>query len=120
MSFDIMKIFDVIILFLGAYIAYGAVRLKANNIPQTFIPMENQRRCKDVEGLSKTLFLPACLFALASLLYGVFSFLTDFQLLPESVSNQASIISMALMILFIVAWVYFSYVLRKAVEKYCS
>ena len=119
MSFDIMKIFDVIILLLGAYIAYGAVRLKANNIPQTFIPMENQRKCKDVEGLSKTLFPPACLFAAASLLYGVFSFLTDFGILPEQITSKASVISMALMILFIVAWIYFSYVLRKAVEKYC-
>ena len=119
MDFDIMKIFDVIILALGVYIAFCAVRLKSNNVPSTLIPPELLKKCRNVEGLCTRLFGPTCLFAFVSLLYGVYSSIFDFQLVTVT-SQVNSIINVALILLFIVGWVYFSYVLRKATEEFCG
>lgn len=119
MDFDIMKIFDVIILALGAYIVFCAVRLKSNNVPSTLIPPEYLKKCRDVEGLCKKLFRPACIFALVSLLYGVYSFVFDFGLVSTS-SQVTSIVNVVLIGLFFVGWIYFSYILRKASEEFCQ
>lgn len=118
MNFDIMKIFDVIILALGLYIAFCAVRLKSNNVPSTLIPPELLKKCKNISGLCNRLFRPTCLFAFVSLLYGIYSSIFDFQLVAVA-SQINSIINVALILLFIVGWVYFSYVLRKATEEFC-
>lgn len=119
MDFDIMKIFDVIILVLGIYIAFCAFRLKNKTVPATLIPAELMRKCKDTEGLCKKLFLPTCMFALVSLVYGIYSFLFDFHIVATS-SQFQSVLNVGLILLFFVGWIYFSYVLRKATEEFCS
>ncbi|MCR4673902.1 MAG: hypothetical protein K5675_02745 [Lachnospiraceae bacterium] len=118
MSFDIMKIFDIIILVLGVYIAYCAVRVKGGNIPTTFVAPEDVRKCKDKEGLCKAIFMPACVFGVVSLVYGVYSVIFDFGII-EAGSDITSILNAVLILIFVIGWVYFSYVLRKSVAKFC-
>ena len=118
MSIDVIKIFDVIVLCLGIFLFFGAFQIKKGIIPTTFVPADALLKCHDLDGMKKRLFPATILFAAVSLVYGIYSILFDFHILNYS-NSLTSFFNVFLIIAFIVTWVFFSRVLKKAVEEYC-
>ena len=118
MSIDVIKVFDVIVFALGIFLFFGAFQVHKGVIPHTFIPAEAMSKCHDLEGMKNRLFPATLLFAIVSLGYGIYGILFDFHIVACE-GTLVSVSNVALIILFVATWVYFSRVLKKAVEECC-
>ncbi len=110
---DFILVFDVIILVLGAYIVYTGIKMKRErNVPTLFFAKEELNRCRDTEGLADYLFPRTMIFGGISAVFGVLGFFHDVMgVLPEW-------INIVMMVVFLGAWGWFSWSLRKGKEAY--
>ena len=110
---DMMVIFDVIITIMGTYIIFSTIKMKKDGmVPNLFVPVEEMTKCKDQPGFIAFLFPRAIIFGLVSAIFGIEGVCNDMFL------NLGQIVNVIMIVVFIVAWVWFSMQLRKGKEKF--
>jgi len=110
---DFMQIFDVIIGCLGLYMIIAGIRSqKAGEIDKIFVPDEDKVRCRNMKGFTKYLVPKVYVFGGVSFVFGVLSFIND------RFTNLGGYVNAAMYIAFIVAWVWFSFSIKKGREKF--
>ena len=98
---DMMVIFDVIITIMGSYIIFSTIKMKKDGmVPNLFVPVEEMTKCKDQPGF------------IVSAIFGIEGVCNDMFL------NLGQIVNVIMIVVFIVAWVWFSMQLRKGKEKF--
>ena len=113
MNFNIMLIFDVIILALGIYVVYSAEKMrKDRKVPELFVSSQEMKACVNELGFINFLFPKALAFGLACVLFGLEGLYNDF------IYDFGKAVNAAEIIIFIGAWIYFSVMLRKGRNEY--
>lgn len=81
-------------------------------VPNLFVPVEEMTKCKDQPGFIAFLFPRAIIFGIVSAIFGIEGVCNDMFL------NLGQIVNVIMIVVFIVAWVWFSMQLRKGKEKF--
>ncbi len=116
---NFMLIFDAIILALAIYLFASAIYMKVKKqIPSMFVPSAYISHCKDVLGYISYVFPKTLLFSIVTFLFGGEATLNDIHLLGFIPTNVEKIINVVFMIAFLIVWIYFSSVLKKAYRKF--
>ncbi len=115
MKFDFMIIFDVVVTLLGIYLMFIGFRMKKDaKIPPSFVAKEEMVTCRDEAGFANFLFPRTILFALTSLAFGIEGMVNDLIIAINPYVNVAMII------VFLLGWSWFSIGLRKGRGEYCG
>lgn len=110
----IMAVFGIILIGLGVFLLVHAILMKKNEeVPDLFLDIEDRKKCRDMKALARDLYPAVLLFSIVSMAFGVEEFLNLFLHFPRI----ESVIAVAI---FLVAWAWFSHVLKKGKEKYCT
>lgn len=110
---DFILVFDVIILLLGIYIVFSAIRMNMEKtVPTLFLSRDELGRCRDMEGMVKFLFPRALIFGGISALFGLQGFYNDVT------GKMPDWVNIVMMVIFLAAWGWFSMALRKGKETY--
>ena len=114
MNFDVMMVFDVIIIALGLYLfAQSIIGLKNKTVPSTVVPAEDMARCKDEAAMSAYLLPKVIIFAVMCFACGVQGLINDTKLV-----EMPKMVNTGFLILFLAGWSIFSYCIVKARKKY--
>ena len=114
MDMSFMTIFDVIIGILGLYLVFIGIKgYKKGEVDPMMITTEELTRCSDVPGLSRYLMPKTAIFGGFCVVFGIQGLLNDTG--KVSFSQPVNVI---FLIAFIVVWVIFSIIIRKAKKTY--
>jgi uncharacterized membrane protein HdeD (DUF308 family) len=114
MDMNFMLIIDVVILVLGAYLVFAGIKnYKLGDVDNMLITAEERAKCSDIKGLSNYLMPKSAIFGAFCILFGIQGLLSDSQKLefPKAVNA-------AFLVAFVIVWVVFSSVIRKAKKTY--
>ncbi|MCR5144063.1 MAG: hypothetical protein K6B67_01995 [Lachnospiraceae bacterium] len=115
MNINFMIVFNFILLFLGVYLLYAAVKMKKDEIiPRAFVAEEEMKSCTDEAGFARFLYPRTLVFSIASLLVGIEGVVNDM------IVELNGHINIVMIIVFLAAWLYFSSALRKGRGEYCG
>jgi len=115
MKFDIMTIFDILLLVFGAYMIFAGLRMKkTGKITTLIIPAAEIERIHDKEAFISEIYGKMLLFAAVIACYGLFGILTD--LIPGL--PGAAIGNIIGLLIFFVVMFWFFKSLSKAKGKY--
>lgn len=110
---NMMLIFDVIMIFLGAVILIQGIQMKRKNeMSGLFVPAEEMTKCKDISGFCKAMFPKVMIFGIISTGFGIQGLIND------TVYPFGKGVTLIVLVVFIGAWIWFSMVLKKEKEKY--
>lgn len=111
-NLNVFILVDYILNFLGIYIIYCGIRgKKEGRLSPMFLPPNV--RVSDMEGLVKYTFPRIIAFGAICIVYGTFGFVID-----TYFKDASRIITGVSTLLFLIAYVWFSMMLRKAREKF--
>ena len=103
-----MLIFEILVLLLGLLIIYRALRMKKKGIvPSLFVSSFEMKSIRDEGGFIKEIFPNCVVFGIGSVAFGLEGILDEFL----NFGNRVNAIAI---IVFLLLWIYFSYMLRKA------
>lgn len=103
-----MLIFEILVLLLGLLIIYRALRMKKNGVvPSLFVSSFEMKSIVDVAGFIKEIFPNCVVFGIGSVAFGIEGILDEFLHFGNKVNSITIIV-------FLLLWIYFSYMLRKA------
>ena len=114
MVMNFMLIIDIVVLALGAYLVFSGIRYyKKGDVDNMLITAEERARVSDIQGLSKYLMPKSAIFGAFCVVFGIQGVLSDSQkvVFPKAVNA-------AFLLAFVVVWIIFSYVIRKAKKTY--
>lgn len=112
-AFHMTLVFDVIILLLGIYLIISAVKMKkSGEISGLFLSSQEQLQCKDKRGFASFLFPRVMVLGGVAASFGIQGMCNDL-LFPMGKAVNA-----VMVILFLVAWGWFSVSLRKGKKTY--
>ncbi len=78
MGFDMMTVFDILLIIFGGYMIFAAVRMKkTGKISTLIVPASEIERIHDKESFIEEVYGKMALFASVIACYGVFGTLTD-------------------------------------------
>lgn len=110
---DMMIVFDVIIAILGIYIIFMTYKMKKEQeVPGLFVAPEEMNRCRDKAGFINFLTPRGMAFGVIATAFGAEGIVNDL------IVQMSQIINVVVILLFIVAWVWFSKQLRKGKELF--
>lgn len=73
-NFDIMSVFDIILLVYGIYTIYSAVTMKKRGVPSKWlVPEQELNKCRDVKGYVDAMHSKTLIFGVITAVYGVVS-----------------------------------------------
>ncbi len=103
MSSDtVMTLFDTIILILGLYGVYSAVRMKQTRIPPSLFVSREELDCiKDAGGFCGRIYLPTIRFGAAACLYGAAALVTRHVLRCRPVYIVAALLFLAVCVWYV-------------------
>ncbi len=112
-SKTIMIIFDVIVLLLGVYLIYNALKMKKNDeISSLLLAPKELKLCKHPYDFIDYMFPIMLSFGIVCVLFGIASLIVDAWL------DLPGIYEAALVVVLIGVWIWFSLMLRKAKRKF--
>ncbi len=108
----VMLIFGIIIGILGAYMIYQAQKMRSTgDVPEMFVSSQEMERCVNQRAFVQFLFPKVLAFGIVDLLFGI-------ETLYDSVYSLSNAVNGAVIVIFLFAWGWFSYCLRKGREEY--
>ena len=109
---NIYLILDVVILILGLYVVYASFKMKSTGkIAGSFLAEEDQKKVKDQKGYIDYIENKSCAFGVFTVVRAVVSVLSELVLkIPYWRYIE--------MVLFVIAIIFFSHVLRNSREKF--
>ena len=109
---NIYLILDVVILILGLYVVYASFKMKSTGkIAGSFLAEEDQKKVKDQKGYIDYIENKSCAFGVFSVVLAVVSVLSELVLkIPYWRYIE--------MVLFVIAIIFFSHVIRNSREKF--
>jgi len=108
----IMFIFEIIVLVLGTLIVLKSISMKKDKkVPAFFISQYELKKIKNEEGIASDLFPYSIGFGIICLAFGVEGIIDELVDLPTLVDTGA-------VVLFLAAWFWFSFSLRRLKLKY--
>lgn len=111
-SETIVLMFDIIILILGTYALYAAVRMKKTGIPSAIlIPAQEQPRIRNAEGFCQKMYQPTLVFGSAVCLYGIADLSNQFVL-------KQPVVDLLSTACFLIAIVWYVKKLRQVKEEH--
>ncbi len=114
MDMGFLKIFDAIIGILGLYLIFiGIKSSRAGIVDPMIITVEEQQRCKDIQGLSSYLMPKTTIFGVFCVIFGIQGGLNDL-----GIVKFPYVVNVGFLVLFLVVWGVFSFVIRKAKKTY--
>lgn len=112
---NVMILFDAIMTVLGTYLLFMAQKMKRErHVPSFLITEQDLMRCRDQAGLSEYLFPRIVIFSVVILVFGILGLVNDL------VISLGNVVNIVMILIFLVAWVWFSAQLRKARKNYCG
>ena len=115
MQFDMMTLFDILLLIFGSYMIFAALRMKkSGKISTLIVPASEIERIRDKEGFITEIYGKMMLFAAVIACYGLFGTLTD---LIEGIPGVPIGNLIGILIFFVVMFWFFKS-LSKAKGKY--
>lgn len=112
---NVMILFDAIMTVLGTYLLFMAQKMKRERrVPSFLITEQDLMRCRDQAGLSEYLFPRIVIFSVVILVFGILGLVNDL------VISLGNVVNIVMILIFLVAWVWFSAQLRKARKNYCG
>ncbi|MBR1571557.1 MAG: hypothetical protein IJ655_02330 [Lachnospiraceae bacterium] len=115
MNFNFMIVFDVIVTLLGIYLLFIGFRMRKDaKIPPSFVAKEEMVTCRDEAGFANFLFPRTMVFALTSLAFGIEGLVNDV------IVSINPYVNVAMIIVFLMGWLWFSMGLRKGRGEYCG
>ena len=114
MSFDVIFMFDVIILVLGFYLLILSLKaIKDKTVATIVVPAVDMVSCTDVPAMSHYLMPKVVIFAVICLICGVQGVLNDTKLL-----EMPMIVNNGFLVGFLATWCWFSYIVVQARKRY--
>ena len=111
-SDSFMTLFDVIILFYGVYLIYGACQMKRTHQPSSLIINQGDLiGARDVKGFCEALFKPLLAFGIAAIIYGILNLVNDRYL-------KEPMIDFVAMPVFLVLCFWFLRMMKKCKKNY--
>ena len=109
----VIIIFDCLVLLLGAYLIFNAVKMKkTDTIPPILLAPKELELCKNPYGFVDYMFPFLLIFGIICVLYGVVSIVGDALLsFPRIVDGVAVVV-------LIGAWIWFSVMLKRAKARF--
>ncbi|MCR4611550.1 MAG: hypothetical protein K5644_06600 [Lachnospiraceae bacterium] len=109
----VLIIFDVIVLLLGVYLIFNAIKMKkTDTIPGILLAPKELKMCKNPYGFIDYMFPFLLVFGIVCTLFGIVSVLGDGLLDFPAIYNGISVL------ILLTVWVWFSMMLRKAKTKF--
>ncbi len=106
-------IFDVIIAALGIYLVFSAWKMKITGEISTLIINSLEiSRCKDKESFIASIYSQTIIFGMVSLIFGLLGCIND------TVYALGSVFDIGGVVVFIVAWLWFTREVRKKKEQF--
>lgn len=90
-SDSFMSLFDMIILFYGAYMIYSGYQMRKTHEPSKLIITQSDLiGARDPKGFCEAMFKPFVIFGMLAILYGIVGFLND-RFVEDPMVNLAAI-----------------------------
>lgn len=114
-AFDLMIVFDIIVLILGIYLLVSGIKSKKeNSIPTAIMPAETLKTCHNLTGLVNYLAPKIMIFGTLSCIFGLEGLIND------AFYKLNTYINVGCIFLFLGSWIWFSAHLTKARNTFCS
>ncbi len=112
-SDTVFLIFDVIVLLLGIYLIFNAIKMKkTDSIPTMLLGPKEIKMCKNPYGFIDYMFPFILVFGIVCVVFGIFNIVADAILhLPGIYDGIAVVVLLAV-------WFWFSMMLRKAKNRF--
>lgn len=112
-SDTVIIIFDVLILLLGIYLIFNAIKMKkTDEMPSILLTPKELKLCKNPYGFIDYMFPFLLIFGIVATLFGIVSLIGDTLLdFPRIYDGVAVLV-------LLTVWVWFSMMLRRAKQKF--
>ena len=112
-SDTIMTIFDVIVLLLGAYLIFCAVKMKkTDEIPSILLAPKELKLCKNPYDFIDYMFPFLLIFGIVCVIFGIVSIIMD------AILHLPGIYDGIAVLILLTVWVWFSMMLRRAKNRF--
>ncbi|HAQ52323.1 MAG TPA: hypothetical protein DCR12_06115 [Lachnospiraceae bacterium] len=109
----VIIVFDVLILLLGLYLIFNAIKMKkTDEMPSILLTPKELKLCKNPYGFIDYMFPFLLIFGIVATVFGIVS------LLGDTVLNFPRIYDGIAVVILLAVWFWFSMMLRKAKQKF--
>ena len=114
MDLSFFSVFDVIVFILGAYLTFSGIKnTKEGTLDSLIVSAEEIMKCSDVAAFSKYIMPKTMIFGLFCMLFSAQGLCNDMGWIEFSKT-----VNSIFLIGFLVAWMIFSYFIRKGKQTY--